>query len=310
MKVGDTLHGYTLIEKIDGHGSQREFFRCEKAGTTFMMIRDDDIAPYIALHEHLLRRDIAVPRLHWYSLAEKLMVQEDLGRDSLCALVAARGHDPVAYRAVIDELVRLQIDGRPAAPTDLEYDRAHIRWEQEYFIDFFLLQYARQDRAAVERIEGDLAELARRIIDASRPVSGHLMHRDFQSQNIYIKDGRPRIIDFQSARIGPLTYDLAALLRDAYVKIDRPAEQDLFAYYHAAIEQRGVAISRRELWHIYELTALQRNMQALAAFANLSMNRDRPHFARYIPRGLELLAAGLRDTGFSELRRVVSSLDG
>ena len=310
MKVGDTLHGYTLIEKIDEHGSPREFFRCARAGATFVMIRDEDIAQYVALHEHLLRRDIAVPRLHWYSVEEQLMVQEDLGRDSLCALTTARGHDPDAYRTVIDELVRFQVDGRPAAPVALEYDSAHIRWEQQYFIDFFLLQHAGLGRQAVDAIKGDLDELAARVTGSSRGVSDYLMHRDFQSQNIYIKDGRPRFIDFQSARIGPLTYDLAALLRDAYVHIDRPAEQELFDYYCTLIGQRGLAVSRSELWQAYGLTALQRNMQALGAFANLSRNKGRPHYARYIPRGLALLKAGLADTDLAGLCRVVSSIDG
>ncbi|MBE0433890.1 phosphotransferase [candidate division WOR-3 bacterium] len=309
MNVGDTLHGYTLIERIDRHGSQREFFRCTKEGRTFVMVRDDDIEQYIRLHEHLLRRGIAVPLLYWFSIEERLMVQEDLGRDSLYELTAAKGYDRATYRVVIDELVNLQVDGWHEAPTTLQYDREHIRWEQEYFIDCFLLQYCGLDAGEINRIKSDLDRLASSIVEGSQRIMGYLMHRDFQSQNIYIKEGRARIIDFQSARIGPLTYDLAALLRDAYVHIDRVAENDLFAYYHEAIERRGIGISGRELRNIYGLTALQRNMQALAAFANLSLNKNRPHFAQYIPRGLELLTAGLQETELPDLKRVVSSIN-
>lgn len=309
MNVGDTLHGYTLLESIDRHGSQREFFRCAKKGRTFVMVRDDDIEHHVRLQEHLLRRGVAVPRLHWFSIEERLMVQEDLGRDSLCELIAARGYERATYCTVIDELVRLQIDGWREAPTALRYDREHIRWEQRYFVDCFLAQYGGIDAGEINQIESDLDRLANALIERMPRISGYLMHRDFQSQNIFIKDGRARIIDFQSARIGPLTYDLAALLRDAYVNIDRAAEKDLFIYYQEAIEPRGVAVTKRELWRIYELTALQRNMQALAAFANLSLNKDRPHFAQYIPRGLELLGRGLQDTGFADLRRVVSSVN-
>ena len=53
------------------------------------------------------------------------------------------------------------------------------------------------------------------------------MHRDFQSQNIYFKDGKPRFIDFQTATKGLLQYDAVSLLKDAYFKLDENIRDEL-----------------------------------------------------------------------------------
>jgi len=308
MKAGDVIHGYELIEKIDGHGSDRQFFRCRKDNVVSVMVYDEDIEQHLNLQQHLFRRKVAVPEVCWFNIDEKVMVQEDLGPVSLYELCKDGSFHDDIYRLAIDELVRLQIDGRAGVPVQDRYDHEHIRWEQEYFRDHFLLQYCGMSTEETAGLEEDFEALGSDVLKSIKPIDDYLMHRDFQSQNIYLKDGRIRLIDFQSARIGPLTYDLAALLRDAYVQTERAAETRLLAYYYEKVRQRGIRIAEKDFLQIYELTALQRNMQALGAFANLSLNKAKPHFGRFIPRGLELLKNGLKDTRFSRLERTVSSI--
>ncbi|UCD04940.1 MAG: phosphotransferase [candidate division WOR-3 bacterium] len=272
------------------------------------MIRDKDIEHYIRLHQHLASRKIAVPDIYWYDIEERIMVQEDLGNSSLYELCISGFKLQEIYKQAIDELLRLQIDGRPGAPVTSRYDEEHIRWEQEYFQEFFLLQYCGITQDALRNIEEDLAGIASRTRALAEPISDYLMHRDFQSQNIYYKDARIRIIDFQSARIGPLTYDLGSLLKDAYVDIDQQAERVLFDYYYSGLRAKNIKITLEELWQVYRLTALQRGMQALGAFANLSLNKNKKHFRKYIPRGVQLLMQGTEETEYKSLYAVLSSL--
>ncbi|MCK4453188.1 nucleoside-diphosphate-sugar pyrophosphorylase, partial [candidate division WOR-3 bacterium] len=128
-----------------------------------------------------------------------------------------------------------------------------------------------------------------------------------QSQNIYIKGKKAKIIDFQSARIGPLTYDITALLRDPYVNISKQVERKLIDYFLASLKKRGIRFKKREFLHIYHLTALQRNMQVLGAFANLSLNKNKVHFKKYIPRAIELIQDVLKKSEFKELLNIVNS---
>ncbi|UCF70388.1 MAG: phosphotransferase [candidate division WOR-3 bacterium] len=308
MKVGDVISGYELLDEITGHGSERRFFRCRKESVMSVMVYDQNLEQHLVLQRHLAQRKIAVPQVFWSSIADKIMVQEDLGPLSLYELCKNGNIRMDIYKKAIDELVRLQFDGREGAPIKCRYDTDHIRWEQEYFRNHFLIEYCGLTPDETAALESDFGDLAVAIMEASGPLDGYLMHRDYQSQNIYLKEDRIRLIDFQSARIGPLPYDLAALLRDAYVEIQPVHEETLRAYYYEKIKARGVGIDTQDFVHCYELIALQRSMQALGAFANLSLNKKKPHFAHFIPRGLELLERGLNEKSFTKLKRVVSSM--
>ena len=58
-----------------------------------------------------------------------------------------------------------------------------------------------------------------------------------------LHDGQLYIIDFQDARMGPDTYDLASLLRDSYVDITERDVDELIAYFLAL--KRRSPIGRR-----------------------------------------------------------------
>lgn len=308
MKIGDVVHEHKLIKRLDKGGSERQFFRATKEDHTFIVVHDQDIEPYIDLYHHLFAKGIPVPKVYQYNPDEKLMIQEDLGDVSLFMLSRTDKDISGIYQQAIDELIKLQIEGRQSTPVKCQYDRDHIQWEQDYFRDFFLVQYCRMSKAVLLDIVPDFQKLTDQVLTRTEPMGDYLMHRDFQSQNIYIKDGQVRIIDFQSARIGPLTYDLAALLRDAYVHINAEQERELLRYYIEVIHKRGLAMSEKEFWQAYEVTCLQRNMQALGAFANLSLNKGKPQFAQYIRRGLELLKYGLQGRNLTALETIISSI--
>ena len=60
-----------------------------------------------------------------------------------------------------------------------------------------------------------------------------LCHRDYHSRNLMLHDGSLYIIDFQDARMGPDTYDLASLLRDSYVDLTPQQVDELIAFFLA-----------------------------------------------------------------------------
>jgi aminoglycoside/choline kinase family phosphotransferase len=226
---------------------------------------------------------------------------EDLGDNSLYELSQKKRSILVQYRKALKELVKLQVDGYDDAPIKDHYDYQHIKWEQQYFKKHFLNQCCNIPSGKIKKLDNDLEKLARSLLKEAEPWSNFLMHRDYQSQNIYIKGRKAKIIDYQAARIGPLTYDLAALLRDSYVNITPKNEKKLIDYYLECLTKKRIKYTKRQFLRAYELTALQRNMQALGAFANLWLNKGKVFFKEHIPRGLELLRRGLEKTEFTEL---------
>ena len=82
------------------------------------------------------------------------------------------------------------------------FDAALYRWEQEYFFEYLVEDFLGQDASALRK-NPDFADLAERLGTVAR----HLVHRDFQSQNLLVKDGEVWLIDFQGLRRGRQQYD-------------------------------------------------------------------------------------------------------
>lgn len=298
---------YKIVEKICLGGSDRIFYRVIKEKQTFILVWDKDMQTYLKLQKYLFERGIAVPEIHWSDEDANLLLIEDLGNDSIYELTKKRKNIILLYRAAINELIKLQIDGYTDAPIDVHYDYEHMKWEQEYFKEYFLHQFCEIPKTRLKRLDDELESLAKELIKKIEPWRNFLMHGDYQSQNIYIKGKKAKIIDFQSARIGPLTYDITALLRDPYVNISKQVERKLIDYYLVSLKKKGVRFKKREFLHLYYLTALQRNMQVLGAFANLSLNKNKVHFKEYIPRAIELIQDVLKKSEFKELLNIVNS---
>ncbi len=299
---------FKIIEKIDHGGSDRIFYRCIKGKQTYILVWDRHVEKYVALQKHLHARGVAVPKLHWVDKAANLILIEDLGDNSLFRLFITKKKTDHLYRKAINELINLQINGYKDAPVKARYDYEHMKWEQEYFKKHFLYQLCRLSPKKLHKLDSDLTSLADEFTHVAKPWKNFLMHRDYQSQNIYVKARTIRIIDFQSARIGPLTYDLASLLRDPYVHITHAAEKKFLDYYLLRLHKMRVRITKRDFLHLYHLSCLQRNMQALGAFVNLSLNKGKVHFKQHIPRGLDLLRRGLKTSRFTKLTAVIMDI--
>ena len=222
---------------------------------------------------------------------------EDLGDNLVYKLVKNSDMDLTQlYKKLIDFLVDFQIRGtallsRCKLASNRIFDYDTLRWETTYFRQRFLENFANLD------IDKDLLdkEFHRLALEAlKQPIV--LIHRDFQSQNILMKNGEVRIVDFQGARQGLIYYDLMSLLRDSYVDIGDELRAYLLKYYWEKICQTDeYKMSFYEFKFMTVIAALQRNMQALGAFGFLSLIKGKNQFKKYIPLGLRHLAGDLQE---------------
>lgn len=296
---------FRIREELLTGGSARRFYRIDRGRKTCILVCGADLAEFLGIQRHLRRRRIAVPRV--MKVTDRELFIEDVGDRSLYELMRL---DPGRwrgwYRPVIRELVRMQILGRSCPPFRRRYDDDHMRWEQSYFQEHFLKAYCGCRDRDLRPLTGELERLRLETARANRPFDGFFMHRDFQSQNIFIRRRRPRFIDFQSARIGPLTYDLASLLRDPYTTLGPGPERELISWYLKILAGRGLAAEPGRFQHAYQLVSIQRLMQALGAFANLGLNKGKRHFLLHIPRGLHRLERGLQIVPMPVLKRLLA----
>jgi aminoglycoside/choline kinase family phosphotransferase len=307
-------------ERLEGDGSDREWFRLRGAEGTLVAadhgLRGEadttEADAFALIGAHLHRCGAAVPAVHFADRFAGLVVVEDLGGSHLQAAVRAeRDRDGVRslYRSVVDALVHLAVAGSPGfdpawAWQSPRFDREVVlERECRYFCERFLAGFAGVP-AACDEFRDEFERLADEIEGCA--VWGFL-HRDLQSRNVMLKEGRPHFIDFQGGRIGPVQYDLASLLIDPYVGLPAADQEHLYGY---AVERFAqlLAIDPVRFRRGYDHCALSRNLQMLGAFAFLSRVKRKPRFESYIPAALNGLAGRLEafdPPGFPKLKAAV-----
>jgi aminoglycoside/choline kinase family phosphotransferase len=219
---------------------------------------------------------------------------DDLGDVTLQAHLGAASPSEHAalYRQAVSLIEQLQRRGAEQSSDDylpyrVEFDVEKLTWELNFFVRHFMEAYRGVALSDAERAALDEEWLAIAGELAAEPRV--LCHRDYHSRNLMLHDGRLYIIDFQDARMGPATYDLASLLRDSYVDIADPQLDDLIAYFLALKGPADLDNFRRR----FDLMSLQRNLKALGTFGYQTTTRQNPVYIQYMPRTLRYVRSSL-----------------
>jgi aminoglycoside/choline kinase family phosphotransferase len=261
----------------------------------------------------LLRRiPLPVPDIIGHSDALGIVALQDLGDVTLQAHLGAASPSEHAalYRQAIALIELLQRRGGELQSTEympyaIAFDVEKLTWELEFFTKHFIEGYRGSILSAAEReaLAREWALIAQELAAEPRV----LCHRDYHSRNLMLHEGDLYIIDFQDARLGPDTYDLASLLRDSYVDIaDR--ELDGFIAYFQALKGLTTAADMDEFRRRFDLMALQRNLKALGTFGFQTATRGNPVYIQYIPRTLRYARINLEKyERFARLREILAA---
>ena len=203
------------------------------------------------------------------------LVLEDLGDDALYRSAVA-----LAARIATEGTQALARSDRAASPA---LDEERFVFEMRFFLEHYVGAFLGR-RDASRELNGALYELARTV--AAHPRV--LCHRDYHSRNIMVRpDGTLALVDIQDARWGPDTYDLASLLRDAYVEIEEPVVDRLLEQYCGELPEAPDAAAFRAR---FALTSAQRMLKALGTFGYQIAVLRRQRYRDAIPRTLQRLA--------------------
>ena len=198
------------------------------------------------------------------------------------------------YQSVIDLLCQFSEHGAQKFDAGwtyqtTRYDKTLILTKEcRYFVDAFLNTYLGLN-IIYEDFRAEFEFLAENALKYA--VKG-LMHRDFQSRNIMIKNNQFYFIDFQGSRLGPIQYDLASLLIDPYVDLS-PEIQTRLCTYGLNKLQAKMKLNTVNFQHCYRFCCLTRNLQILGAFGYLTVVKKKAHFEKYIPAAVNTLHRNL-----------------
>ncbi len=281
------------ISPIEKGGSDRKFYRIRVTREQSIVLvkysrEQAENQRYVEIAEFLTAQGIRVPKIYFHDPAEGLIWIEDLGERDLCSYCDESW--PVRrayYESALEEIVKLhRVSAADSEQIrrDLpaQFDAALYRWEQSYFFEnclgrhFGLSAEKQQALANLPRLN----EAAERLASFPRV----LVHRDFQSQNIILRNGHAHLIDFQGMRPGLAEYDLASLLYDPYVDLTGPKRAELLYFYRETAAANDPAFGEK-----FQLCAMQRLMQALGAYGYLGLVKGNKSFLAHIPVALRSL---------------------
>ncbi|MFP5406954.1 MAG: aminoglycoside phosphotransferase family protein, partial [Gammaproteobacteria bacterium] len=140
---------------------------------------------------------------------------------------------------------------------------------------------------------------------ASAPV---YVHRDFMPRNLMITPEGPALLDFQDAVRGPIVYDPASMLRDAFVSWDEEREIDWAVRWWQSARAAGLPVPADfgELWRSFEWMGMQRHLKVLGIFCRLKHRDGKPAYSADIPRVLaSVVTVARRYDAFSGLLRLI-----
>ena len=291
------------LTSLREQGSLRGFYRIISHHKPRVLMlsdgMDQDFDRFIYIGKFLGRFNFPTPEIYAFEPEEFSVLMEDLGNETvfrrLQYLKTPEEIDEL-YENIIDTLLDFQLRGtalfkRGDAPILRTFDRSYLRWETRYFSQQYLEGCCHISPEECNALNPEFDQLAAHVEKQPKIY----MHRDFQSQNIMVHDGRIRFVDFQGSRIGPLGYDIMSLVNDCYIHFDRKRRHHLTDYYCSRLKEMDAAYSAIDLEDCLITAGLQRNMQALGAYGFLGLNQGKKQYLDFIPRGLELLKEGIRN---------------
>jgi aminoglycoside/choline kinase family phosphotransferase len=270
--------------------------------------------PFLNVQAHLAKAGVSVPTLYYYDQTAGLLYLEDFG--DLTLSEACHSATPEAlearYRHAIDVLVHMQVKATsPADPGCLAFHRSFdvplLMWEFDHFLEYGIV--ARQGKPMAPPDEAAIRWEFQKIAEQLAGQPRVFVHRDYHSRNLMVDGERLGVIDFQDALMGPATYDLASLLRDAYIALDEALIDRLIDYYLDRLEAQRQLWSNREAFRrLFDFTSIQRNLKAAGRFIYIDRVKGNPKFLADIPRTLGYVKRNLHKyPELFTLRKLMSS---
>ena len=318
------------IAPASADASFRRYFRATFAGGTTRIVMDappqhEDCTPFLHVGKLFEDAGTHVPHVYAQDLAQGFLLLSDLGNTTyLQALTAANA--PQLYIAATDALIKIQLASK--ANELPPYDEALLRRELNLFPEWYIAKHLGVTLS--EKQQAKLEEVFKRILANNLAQPCVYVHRDFHSRNLmYIEsplpnpDGTtshstkpasgqvagclpqageganeknnfqfsPGILDFQDAVYGPVTYDLASLFKDAYIKWEEEEIMDWLIRYWEKARKAGLPVRADfgEFYRDYEMMGVQRHIKVLGIFARLYHRDGKDGYLKDMPLVMDYL---------------------
>ena len=304
------------LRPASSDASFRRYFRLDvvpalrdKLGATLVAMdappERENVPAFIHVQGLLQAAGVTVPVIVARDVDNGFLLLSDLGTTTYLQRLDA-DNAAFMYSDAVDALIKFQMTSQAGVLP--EFDRAFVLREMNLFPEWFIGRHLGVEMNDIQRAQLDkVFEAITANVLAQQQV---YMHRDFHSRNLmFLDQGNPGVLDFQDAVFGPVTYDLASLLRDAYIQWDEDFVLDWVVRYWQSAKGVGLPVNPDidAFYRDFEYMALQRHLKILGLFCRLNYRDGKPVYMGDLPTVMDYV----RKTAnrYTELKPLARLLD-
>lgn len=313
------------LRPASADASFRRYLRLDRADGGSLIVMDappdkENCRPFVQVQGLMAAAGLHVPQILAWDEAGGFMLLSDLGTETVIErLDPERPQDAQAwYRQAVDTLLDWQKASRPGVLPP--YDDALLRRELALFPDWYLAKH--RAVALSDAQQATLAKAFDLVVAHNLAAPSVFVHRDYMMRNLMVPPGGGPlgVLDFQDAVHGPITYDIASLLRDAFISWDEDFVIDITVRYWERARRAGLlgATSASgwgddfgEFYRAVEWMGLQRHLKVAGIFARLTLRDGKPRYLADTPRFIAYIrATATRYRELAPLLRLVDQIEG
>ena len=302
LQATATTHGLNVgsLRLASADASFRRYFRVDVRPAGSCIIMDappdkEDCQAFVKVAGLMADASLSAPRVLAWDQATGFMLLSDLGAQTMMdAIAPPLPVDAIAqpstanfelYMQATDALVRWQLSSKPSVLPP--YDDAMLSRELALFPDWYV---AKHRAFALTANQQNVLDDAFKHIKASnlQSLGGSqvFVHRDYMARNLMLAGGQLGILDFQDAVYGPITYDIASLMRDAFLTWEEDFVLDITVRYWQKARKAGLPVGEDfgEFYRAVEWMGLQRHLKILGIFTRLTLRDGKPKYLADTPR--------------------------
>jgi N-acetylmuramate 1-kinase len=311
---------WKTIATASADASFRRYFRVTGDDGATAIVMDapppqEDVTPFVNMTHLLADGGVHVPQLFAADAARGFLLLGDMGSTTyLSALQTTESGERDALMSdAIVTLVRLQCIDPARASTPLpRYDAALLRREISLFPDWYLDRHCAAALSADE--QNSLERVYATLVASALSQPTVLVHRDYMPRNLMVTaDRNPGVLDYQDAVVGPITYDVASLMRDAFLSWEEPQVIDWVVRYWDQAKKAGLPVRAdfSEFYREMEWMGLQRHLKVMGIFARINYRDGKPKYLADTPRFVAYARhVAKRYQAFAPLLRLFDRLEG
>lgn len=242
----------------------------------------ENVESFIKVTHLFESAQLNVPTIYEQDVNHGFLLLKDLGKETYLDILNEQNARELFEKA-IDALIQWQLISKPSVLP--EYDHAVLSREINLFPQWYVDVHRK--KTLDERQNALMKMCFERILQNNLAQEKVFVHRDFMPRNLMVSsDVTPGILDYQDALYGPISYDIASLMRDAFISWGEVFVIDMTIRYWEKARKAGLPVPADFglFWKDVEWMGIQRHLKVLGIFARINYRDGKPKYLADTPR--------------------------